>query len=270
LNHPTQIVEQPSGVLTLVSWHNHKLRDFDPDTGLILVTCGRGPGFRGDGGSAAQALLNQPGQLVVAADGTQYILDQRNEVIRRIDGEGMIATVAGIQPMRGYGGDGGPPLEATFNFPDGPNPAPAGGLAVDGDGNLYVSDSGNHRIRKIDFAEDLITTIAGTGDAGFAGDDGPAEEAELNNPRQIAFGPDGRLYVADEFNHRVRAIDLETSTITTVVGNGEQGFDGDGGSPLDATLNRPAGVAFDRDGALYVVDTFNSRIRRVGVAGGEE
>jgi DNA-binding beta-propeller fold protein YncE len=266
LNHPTQIVAQPDGTFTLVAWHNHKLRDYDPDSGLIHVSCGSNPGFGGDGGPAEAALLNQPGQLVVAEDGTQYLLDQRNQIVRRIDTDGIISTVAGMQGQPGFSGDGGPPLEAQFNLPAMSNPPPAGGLALDGDGNLYVSDTNNQRIRKIDFAANVITTVAGTGEADFSGDDGPAYEAALNNPRQLAVGPDGRLYVADQDNHRIRAVDLETAVIETVVGSGEQGFSGDGGSPLEAALDRPAGVAFDREGALYVVDSYNSRVRRIGAA----
>jgi sugar lactone lactonase YvrE len=135
-----------------------------------------------------------------------------------------------------------------------------------GDGVLYVSDTLNHRIRRIDLAQGTIETIAGTGEAGYAGDDGPAIEAELNNPRKLTLGPDGRLYVGDELNHRIRAIDLESGEITTVAGTGEEGFSGDGVLATEAALNRPVGVSFDHAGAMYVLDTYNSRVRRVGAA----
>ena len=105
--------------------------------------------------------------------------------------------------------------------------------------------------------------MAGTGAADGGGDGGPALSADLNNPRDLAFGPDGRLYIADEFNHRIRALDLATGTIETVAGNGEEGFSGDGGPALSAALNRPAGLDFDPQGRLYIADTYNHRIRRV-------
>jgi len=264
LNHPTQMVPQADGSLLLVAWHNHKIRRFDPATGLVLVTCGRGAGFSGDGGPASKALLNQPNQLAIAPNGTQYVLDQRNQVIREIDADGVISTVAGTPTKPGYSGDGGEPLRAQFSFPTGSNPPPAGGLALDADGNLYVSDSNTHRIRKIDFQTNEITTIAGTGEPGYSGDGGPATEAALDNPRTLALGPDGRLYIADERNNRIRAIDLDSGVIETVAGNGEGKFSGDGGLATEASLDRPAGVAFDSNGALFIADTYNSRIRRVG------
>jgi sugar lactone lactonase YvrE len=265
LNHPTGLVPQPDGTLLIVAWHNHKIRRFDPATGLVLVECGRGPGFTGDGGPASAGLLNQPSQLVLARDGAQFVLDQRNQVIRKIDADGDLQTVAGTPMKPGFSGDGGAPLDAQFSFPTGSNPPPAGGLALDDAGNLYVSDTANHRIRKIDFEANEMSTVAGTGEAAYSGDGGPATEAALSNPRTLAIGPDGRLYVADENNHRIRAIDLETGIIDTVVGNGERGFSGDGGPATEASLDRPAGFAFDSQGALYVVDTYNSRIRRVGL-----
>jgi len=263
LNHPTQLSTMPDGTLTLVSWHNHKLRSYDPTTGLVTVTCGSAAGFGGDGGPAVKAKLNQPSSLAVDDEGTQYILDQRNEVIRKIGPDGIISTLAGTPTMAGFDGDDGPADMAKLNFPAGPNPLPAGGVALDGKGNLYVSDSLNHRIRKIDLAANTITTIAGTGDAGFGGDGGPALKAKLNFPRKLTFGPDGRLYFGDQMNDRIRAIDLKKGTISTVAGNGKRGFSGDEGPPEEASLDRPPGVTFDKDGAMYVIDMFNSRIRRV-------
>jgi hypothetical protein len=263
LNHPTQLAVMPDDTLTIVSWHNHKLRSYDPATGLVTVTCGSAPAFGGDGGPAAKAKLNQPSQIAVDDDGTQYIVDQRNEVIRKIDPDGTINTFAGTPTMAGFEGDDGPATMAKLNFPAGPNPLPAGGLALDGKGALYISDSSNNRIRKIDLASNTITTIAGTGDAGFGGDGGPAIKAKLNFPRKLTFGSDGRLYVGDQMNDRIRAIDLKKGTITTVAGNGKRGFTGDEGPPEEASLDRPPGVSFDKSGAMYVIDMFNSRIRRV-------
>jgi hypothetical protein len=227
LNHPTQLVPMPDGTLTLVAWHNHKLRSYDPETGLVTVTCGSAAGFGGDGGPAKKAKLNQPSQMAVTDDGTQYIVDQRNEVIRRINADDVISTIAGTAMMAGFDGDGGPATAAKLNFPAGPNPMPAGGIAIDSDNNLYLADTLNHRIRKIDLTSGEISTIAGTGEAGFGGDHGPAIDAKLNAPRKLTLGPDGRLYIGDQMNDRIRAIDLKKGTITTVAGNGKRGFKGD-------------------------------------------
>ncbi len=264
LNHPTHLIALPDGTLVLTAWHNHKLRVYDPITGLVFVMCGAGAGFAGDGGPAVDALLNQASQTVLGPDGGLYILDQRNQRVRRIAPDGTISTVVGTGDA-GFAGDGGSPLNAQIRMPSGSNPPPGGALAFDNEGRLYISDALNHRIRRVDFQLDLIETIAGNGQAGFSGDGGQATEASFNNPRDIVFGPDNRLYVADEFNHRVRAIDLTTGTITTVAGNGTTEFTGDGGPATASSLNRPAGLEFDAEGHLYVADTYNHRIRRVNL-----
>jgi sugar lactone lactonase YvrE len=264
LNHPTQLIPMPDGKMTLVSWHNHKLRSYDPDTGMVVVACGSAPGFLGDGGPAKMARLDQPSMLAVASDGTQYLVDQRNQVIREIAPDGMISTLAGTPTMLGFDGDGGDAAMAKLHFPEGSNPRPGGGLALSEDESvLYVSDTVNHRIRAIDLEEGTIDTIAGTGDAGFSGDGGDATRAKLNFPRKLTLGPDGRLYVGDQDNDRIRAIDLDSGEIETVAGNGKRGFDGDGLLPSETSLDRPTGVSFDDDGTMYVLDTFNSRVRRV-------
>ncbi|MCC7262178.1 MAG: hypothetical protein IT369_06610 [Candidatus Latescibacteria bacterium] len=262
LNHPTHLLPLADGTLLLSSWHNHKLRHYDPRNGLVQVVCGAGAGFAGDGGPARQALLNQPQQCALAADGSWLVLDQRNQRVRRISPAGTISTVVGTGQV-GAGGDGGSPLQAQLDLPRGSNPPPGGAMALAAAGVLYISDTLNHRIRRVDFAADRIETVAGTGVAGYGGDGGPATGAALNNPRDLALGPDGRLYVADELNHRVRVIDLDQGTIETVAGNGVEGFGGDGGPAGAALLNRPVGLEFDGQGRLYIADTYNHRIRRV-------
>lgn len=263
LNHPTDIGFLADGTLLLMSWHNHKLRTWDPETGLVWVMCGRGAGYAGDGGSAADALFNQPNSLVVDQDGSIYIQDQRNFRIRKISGgtDPIVTTVVGTG-VAGFAGDGGDPLAAEIKFEAGPNPEPSGALTLSPDGKLYFADSLNHRIRVVDFQANTINTVAGNGTAGFAGDGGPAVAAELNNPRDIEFGPDGRLYVADTENHRVRVIDLEAGTIDTFAGKG-QGNAADGLLAAEIELDRPFGIAFDQDGHLYIADTYNSRILKV-------
>lgn len=265
LNHPTDAIWLPDGKLLVVAWHNHKLRTWDPATDLVHVHCGTTPGFAGDDyAPAIDALLNMPNSAVLdEATGSLYFVDQKNERVRELTADFTINTVAG-SGTQGFGGDGGPLREAAFGFPKSAQPEPGGAIALAPDGNLYVADTENHRIRKLDLANDVITTIAGTGTAGFGGDGGPAAEALLHFPRDVEFGADGRLYVADTDNHVVRAIDLTTGIIETVAGTpGESGFSGDGGPATEATLYRPFGIDFDEAGDLYVADTYNHRIRVV-------
>lgn len=265
LNHPTQILERNDGSLIVVSWHNHKLRHYDPSNDMVYVMGGRGAGYAGDGGplSAPELRFNQPSGGTIDGDGNIYLIDQRNQRIRKISADlQMVTTIAGTGEV-GYSGDGGDPMAATFSFPKGSNPPPAGTMALDKDGNLYLADTLNHTVRKISADRKTITTLAGTGEAGYGGDDGPADKALLSNPRDLEIGPDGRLFIADEYNHRVRAVDLTTATITTVAGNGEASYSGDGGPATRAALNRPTGLEFDAAGLLYIADSHNNRIRTV-------
>jgi len=263
LNHPTAMFQMPDGMITLVAWHNHKLRRIDPDTGRVWTECGAGPGFAGDGGPVEKALFKQPSHVTVDEQQNVYILDQQNERIRKIDAQTQtISTVVG-NGTKGYAGDAGPALQAQLNFAVGDNPEPSGGLAYS-NGVLYIGDTENHRIRRVDLASGMITTIAGTGQAGYAGDGRPATQAQLYHPHALAFGPEGDLYVADTDNGSVRAIDLQTNEIRTVAGTGTSGYDRHEGQLATKTqLNRPFGINFDPDGNLYVSDTNNSRIVKV-------
>jgi hypothetical protein len=212
-----------------------------------------------------------PKAIALSASGDLYIADTRNFRVRRVAGDtGVIDTVVGTG-MRGAGGDGGPALAAGLSFQlgldqgsdAGDNPEPGGALAFDGQGRLYIADTENQRIRRVDLVTGLIETVAGNGVAGFSGDGGLAVEASLSHPRDIELSRDGRLFIADTDNHRVRVVDPTTGIITTVAGTGARGYDGDGGAAIEATLWRPFGVAFDGAGDLYISDTFNNRVRRV-------
>lgn len=273
LNHPTEVLELSNGDLAVLCWHNHKIREISATDGQARVTIGRGADFRGDGGPAADALVNQPPHGELDADGNLFFIDQRNQRIRVLyaydaqRGAAIIDTVVG-SGVRGFNGDG-PALERQLNFPTGGNPEPSGGLALGPDGALYFADTNNNMIRKVVFSDPgtfkqgVLTTVAGRGDKGFGGDGGPAVDALLSYPADLEIGPDGNLYFADADNNRVRMIDLTTGLITTVAGTGASGYAGDGGAALQARLNRPFGVAFDPAGDLYISDTFNSRIRKV-------
>jgi sugar lactone lactonase YvrE len=210
------------------------------------------------------ALLNQPKGIALAPSGDVFVVDTRNFRIRRIAaGTGIITTVAG-DGMRGATGDGGDPLAARFSFQaDGDNPEPAGAIALDAEGRIYVADTQNHRIRRIDLARATIETVAGTGEAGSSGDGGPATAAQLRYPRDLEVAADGRVFIADTENQRVRVVDPATGVIDTVAGNGEAGFGGDGGAAREAALYRPFGIGLGATGDLFIADTLNNRIRRV-------
>ncbi len=273
LNHATDLLEMPNGDLLVTVWHNHKYRMVDPKTGLVTVTSGREPGNSGDGGLFKDARIDLPAHSILDPKGNLLTLVQKNWSIRIVRdfvnkrGDGIIETIVGTGEY-GFNGDGLAPRETQVAFPTGPNPEPNGGLVLDSQGILYFADSDNHRIRKVEFFDDdyqtgMVSTLCGTGEPGYGGDGGPAGDAQIDFPQDMELGPDGRLYFADTNNNRVRVIDLQTGIIETVVGNGNKGYSGDGGSALDAELNRPFGIAFDENGDLYVSDTFNGRIRKV-------
>ena len=270
LNHPTDIEFLPDGTAILAAWHNNKLRQMTPD-GTVTVIAGDGYGFVGDEGPAYAAVFNQPKSIALDEGGQIYAIDQRNERIRLIDAATprMIRTIAG-DGMQGYAGDdGGDPLLAQFNFDKGVTPLPSGALAYK-DGALYIADTQNNRIRKLDLRTNTLSCVAGTGEEGASGDGGPALAASFKKPLDIEFGPDGRLYVADTFNSAIRAIDLDTGVIERVAGNGlacSVSIDctevEDRVPATDLQLLFPYGIAFDAAGSLYIADTHNSRIVKV-------
>ena len=225
--------------------------------GVIETLAGTGwEDFSGDGGPAARASLRFPRAVAADAAGNVYVADPRDRRIRKVDPNRMIATLAGIGRCC-FGGDGGPASEARLDHPE--------SVAVDGEGNVYVADSGSHRIRRID-AEGVITTFAGTGERGFGGDGGPATEALFDAPAGVAVDRAGQVYVADSWNHRVRRID-RGGTITTLAGTGRWGYGGDGGPAARARLAYPASVAVDAAGNVYVADSWNHRVRRIDSSG---
>lgn len=283
LNHPTDMIELPDGTFLHSAWHTHKLRHYDPSTGLVYVYCGGPAGFAGDGQDMSKVKFNQPPHTVLAPDGSFFIMDQRNQRIRKIDPNNVVTTVVGnpvnlvnndtgLPPADnfmdpGFSGDGGPPDQAMIGQPGGGNPPPGGALTLDDNGRLYFCDILNNRIRRVDFQANTIETVIGNGAAMYAGDGGQGVAASLNNPRDVEFGPDGLLYIADELNHAVRAWDPATGIIKTVAGTGVQGFSGDGGPATAAQLNRPSGVEFGPNRVMYIADSYNHRVRRMKLEG---
>ena len=253
---PVSVAVDVAGNLYIADRVNDRIRRVDP-SGTITTFAGSGErdsggerGFSGDGGPAIAAKLNLPADVAVDATENLYIADTENHRIRRVDPSGIISTVAGTG-IPGFSGDNGPAATAQLHFPR--------SVAVDAIGNLYVSDGRNHRIRRVD-PNGIITTIAGTGEIGFGGDGGPAVQAQLSSPVDVAVDGNGNLFIADYWNHRIRRVN-PFGTISTIAGTGERGFSGDGGPAAAARLHRPNGVAVDAAGNLFVADTHNHRIR---------
>jgi sugar lactone lactonase YvrE len=207
--------------------------------------------------SALAVPLLLPSAVVFDAQGNLFVAETGNHVIRRIDPSGNITTVAGTG-VQGFAGDGGLATAAQMDSPQ--------GLAIDVTGNLYIADTHNHRIRKIDTATQIISTVAGTGVVGFSGDGGLAAAAQLDLPTALAVDTSGDLYFADSANHRIRRIDAISDRMSTVIGNGTQGFSGDDGLAIAAAIDSPAGLAVDSAGNIYLADTHNQRIRRIDAA----
>ncbi len=188
-----------------------------------------------------------------------YLPHFRETRVFKVSSTGSVSVVAGTGE-KGFSGDGGPAIEASFSG--------VRAVALDAEGNLFVVDMNNHRVRRVDAKSGMVTTVAGTGEPGFSGDGGPAVKASLNRPSSMAVDSRGNIFVADGRNSRIRRIDIETGIITTFAGNGEKGFSGDGGPATEARIGNANGLAFDRFGNLFVSDTTNDSIRRIDVETG--
>jgi trimeric autotransporter adhesin len=221
--------------------------------------------FGGDGEPARRANLDIPVGVATDKSGNVFIADLLNSRIRRVDARtGIITTYAG-NGIQGFGGDGGPATSASLylNFGSGPN---GSAVALDGAGNLFISDMGNNRIRRVDAVTGIINTVAGTGTPGFSGDNGPAVEAQLNAPSSVAVTSSGTYYINDSFNFVIRRVDGSTGTITTYAGQGGSfSFCGDNGPAINACFFLPEGLALDKSGDLFIADSENDRVRRVDV-----
>jgi len=254
LDTPIGMAADASGNLYIVEWMNNCIRKVDA-SGIITTVAGNGtPGYRGDGGPAIDAQLSWPWSIAVDASGNIYIADTENYRVRKVDPSGIITTVAG-NGTRGYSGDGGPATDAQLDCAD--------GVAVDASGNIYITDTENYRVRKVD-PSGIITTVAGNGTRGYSGDGGPAIDAQLHWPLGVAVDALSNIYITD--GYRIRKVDA-SGIITTVAGNGTWGYSGDGGPAIDAQLDWPLGVAVDAAGNLYVADTWNYCIRKVDSSG---
>ena len=256
MQEPYEVRFDKAGNLYIVDMIAAVVRRIDAKTGLISTVAGTGKtGFSGDGGPAAKAELRQPHSIALDDKGGLYIADIGNHRIRRVNLEsGIIETIAGNgeKTLPKEGPAAGKPMVGPRT------------LFVSGD-RLYIALGEGHSVWKMGLADGKLTHIAGTGKAGFA--DGDGKTATFNGPKGIAAGPDGDLFVADTENQVIRRIDHKTNAVTTVAaGPKARGFGGDGGDAVTAAakMDRPHGIAVDGKGVLYIGDTNNHRVRRVG------
>jgi sugar lactone lactonase YvrE len=255
---PSALVFDATGNLYFAETGNHVVRKLDT-AGNITTIAGTGTqGFSGDGGPATAATLDSPEGVALDSANNLYIADTHNHRVRKlIASTGILTTIAGTTP--GFSGDNALATAAQLNLPT--------ALALDASNNLYLADTGNHRIRKIS-AAGIISTFAGTGTQGFSGDSGPALSATVDSPTGLALDASNNLYLADTHNHRIRKITAVTGIITTLAGTGTLGFSGDTADSTTANLALPHGITMDPAGNLYLADTANHRIRRIDATTG--
>lgn len=264
LNQPFGIEFGPDGSLYFCDFLNHVVRRIDSKTGLVSTVAGTvkktditGTGqkttYSGDGGPATKATLHEPHELRFDKAGNIYVTDTKSNAIRRIDAKtGIITTVAGTGAS-GFSGDGGPATKATMNLPI--------AVSLDGESALLICDIKNHRVRKVDIASGVISTLAGTGEGKPATDGGSLLKTPVFGPRSLAVEANGDLVLILREGNAVYRIDRKAMTLHRVAGTGKQGNAGDGGDAKLALLAGPKGVAVDREGNILLCDTENHTIR---------
>jgi len=252
LKTPTGLTFDNYNNLYVADLANLRIRKVNLDTGSAITLVGEKSETEFPN---INAQLGGPFNVVFDKIGNLYISVNSDSKVEKVDfSTGKVTTIAGTGEV-GFSGDASLATTAKLANPT--------GLALDGKGNLFISDSGNERIRKVNLSTGIITTIAGTGETGFIGDGVEATKAQLANPLGLAIDNNGDLYVVDRGNNRVRKINMSTGSISTVAGTGESGFSGDGDLAKNAQLANPTGLAFNAAGDLYVVDRGNNRIRKI-------
>ena len=256
LNTPSDLIYDASGNLYVTDFYNNVIRKIDR-YGIITVFAGNGTGsYTGDGFPATAAGLNHPCAMLFDHYGEMILSDNGNNVIRKIDTLGIITTIAG-NGTSGSFGDGGPATNAQFHTPN--------RMSYDMDGNIYVADYGNHKIRKIS-TTGIISTVAGTGYPGFNSDGIAATLAQISQPTDVVFDHAGNMYICDQLNQRIRKVD-SLGIISTVAGNGGFGSTGDGGMATDATFSYASSIFIDDFGNIIITDSYGNSVRKVDTLG---
>jgi len=253
LNEPKGVAIDGKGNLLIADSENHLVRKVDRQTGEITTIAGisGAPMPRLEVMKpVAEPEMEHDDPFSDAGTTGEHAFAQQTDLSGTVR---YVANGAGI--AKRFGGDGDLARQALLNFPT--------AVAVDQAGHLYIADTMNHRVRRIEAGTGLITTIAGIGQPRYSGDGGAAVAAGLNDPVALAVGETGVLYIADQSNNRVRAVDLTTGLIRTIAGTGSASFNGDGIPAIEADLAGPSGLALDKDGKLFIADTFNGRIRAI-------
>jgi sugar lactone lactonase YvrE len=260
LSGPGGVSIASNGDIYFADTGNNSIRKVAAATGIISTVAGNGSaGFSGDGGLATAAGIKTPEDVFVASNGDLYIADTGHNRIRKVTAAtGIISTVAG-SGSPGSTGDGGAATSAKLSTPD--------GIVVAANGDFYIDDRGNNRVRKVTAATGIISAFAGTGTAGYSGDGAAATLAKLSSPEGIALAVNGDVYIADAVNNVVRKVTAATGIITTYAGTGTAGSTGDGGAATSARLSGPKAVRLNAAGDLYIADTVNNKIRLVTAAG---
>lgn len=253
---PAGVAVGRNGGIDIADANHHRVRQVMFDLFIATVAGNGTPSYSGDGGPATNAALSYPSAVAVDATGSLFIADYGNFRVRKVSPLGIITTVAGTGRL-GYSGDGGKATSAEIGI--------VFGLAVDAGGNVYIGDSGNGRVRKVD-QSGIITTVAGNGTQGSAGDGGPATSASFFSIEGVAVDGGGSIYIVDHSGLRVRRVS-PSGIITTVAGNGQYGYSGDGGPATSATFKYPEQVVVDDTGTLYITEPFGQRVRKVSPSG---
>ncbi|MFT5469372.1 MAG: streptogramin lyase [Verrucomicrobiales bacterium] len=258
INNPFGVVVGPDKHIYFCDTGNHVVRKIDRETGVISTVAGTGgvKGFEGDGGPATEAKCFEPYEVRFDEAGNLFFVEMQNNIVRRVDAKtGVISTIAGTGE-KGFSGDGGPATKATFNRPH--------SIQFGADGNLYICDIGNHRVRRVDMKSGEVDTLCGTGKS-----EGPADGAKispktsLKGPRALDVDQNGDLWLALREGNAVFRFDMKAGTVHHVAGTGQNGFSGNGGPAKEATLSGPKGISLSPDGKAFLADTESHSVRYI-------